>query len=112
MRGGSNPAISPALSTVRVPPGWMSLLGAVAGADVTLVMPPVGLLAARPVVADVAFFAVVLLVDPPDDDDGRAVVAVPPPVATVVGVWPTSVVSLVAVVSVVCVASEVDVVAD
>src|SRR3954454_14162437 len=39
---GSQPSCSELFSQVIVPPGWMSLLGAVVGADVTLVSPPVG----------------------------------------------------------------------
>src|SRR4051812_39911560 len=39
---GSQPSCSELFSQVIVPPGWMSLLGAVVGAEVTLVSPPVG----------------------------------------------------------------------
>src|SRR4051812_43065712 len=80
---GSMLVTSPALSQVRVPPGWMSVRGAVDAVVVTLAMPLMGA-AATPFWATevrVVFLEVVAVED-------LAVVPVVPPAAAVVGVAP------------------------
>src|SRR5438045_773899 len=60
MLGGSKPLISPALSTVNVPPGWMSALGAVVDDPTTFWMPFEGVLLTATVVG-VALLVVAVL---------------------------------------------------
>src|SRR3954447_16196451 len=81
MFSGAKPLISPALSTVRVPPGWASLLGAVVDEFTTLPMPLLGALLTCTLVG-VARLVVVLV--PPLLVDALAVVVVAPAIDVVV----------------------------